>query len=417
MTRGAFGELTLALDVKNGWQVAVIKTISPATVSTGGPWDRDAKRMLTKEVLNEIMALRLLSPHSNIVSFLGLFLPSTDPMPGGLSLAFDYCPLDLNMLLKKRKTLLPIHICKTMTRDVLNAVKHCHAHGILHRDVKPGNLLVSSKGRIQLCDFGLAKPCPSLMSTVTGEKTPPVQAGATGTKGLCTLYYRPPEVLLGGPANHPSVDMYSAGLVVAELISGRVLFKGESVLDQLGRIFSILGTPSATHWPEANQLPDFGKVTFHPKEPQSLVHEIPRISEVNHLQEWLSSLVCLDPMKRFSAERALQDKWFTTLPPVASHETVAQKFIPEDLREPILIFSSVEVSDMTLTVARKKILKIAEVRRSFLMSDKKLTRLTLVEACHALKTTENLSHEVLVGTLLDDHKRRCCRETSRITLS
>jgi serine/threonine protein kinase len=388
LARGAFGELTLAVNVENGWRVAVLKTISPATVSTGGPWDRNAKRMLAKEVLNEIMAFRLLSPHPNIVPFLGLVLPSTDPLPGGLSLAFDYCPLDLYMLLEKRETLLPIHICKTMTQDILNAVTHCHAHGILHRDVKPGNLLISSKGHIQLCDFGLAKSCPSLLTANTCETMPPVQPGATGTKGLCTLYYRPPEILLGGPANHPSVDIYSTGLVVAELLTGRVLFKGDSVLDQLGRIFSILGTPTATHWPEANQLPDFGKVTFHPKEPQSLVYVIPRIAEVPHLQEWLSNLIRLDPVKRFSAERALQDKWFTSLaPPAASHETVAQNVIPGNLREPRVIFSSEDVNDATLTVARKTALKLAAARRSFLELDKKLTRPTLVEACQVLKTS------------------------------
>lgn len=397
LARGAFGELTLALDVENdGWRVAVTKTIPQATVSTGGPWDRIAKQMLAKEVLNEIMALRLLSPHPNIVPFLGLFLPTTDPIPGGLSLAFRYCPLDLFMLLEKCETLLPIHICKTMTQDILNAVKHCHAHGILHRDVKPGNLLLSSKGHVQLCDFGLAKPSHSLL-TNSGETMPPVQPGDTGTKGLCTLYYRPPEILLGGPANHPSVDMYSVGLVVAELLTGRVLFKGKSVLDQLGRIFSILGTPTPIHWPEANQLPDFGKVTFHEKAPQSLVHAIPRITEVPHLQDWFNRLICLDPMKRFSAERALQEKWFAVLPPAASHETVAQEVIPDKLREPRVIFSSVDVNDTTLTVARKKALEMAAARRSFLEPDNKLFRPTLVEACQELRTCGDSSPEVPGG--------------------
>lgn len=400
LARGAFGELTLALNVENdGWRVAVAKTIPQATVSTGGPWDRFAERMLAKEVLNEIMALRLLSPHPNIVPFLGLFLPTADPMPGGLSLAFHYCPLDLYMLLEKRETLLPIHICKTMTKDILNAVKHCHAHGILHRDVKPGNLLLSSKGHVQLGDFGLAKPSPSLL-TNNDEMMSSVQPGATGTKGLCTLYYRPPEILLGGSANHPSVDMYSVGLVVAELLTGRVLFKGESVLDQLGRVCSVLGTPTATHWPEANQLPDFGKVTFHKKAPQSLVHVIPRVTEVPYLQDWLSRLICLDPVKRFSAERALQDKWFTALPLAASHETVAKKLIPDKLREPTVIFSSVDVNDTTLTVARKKALEMAAARRTFLEPDNKLLRPTLAEACQELQTCGDSSREVPGGLAL-----------------
>ena len=383
LARGAFGDVSIAMDVENGWRLAVVKTIPQATTSTGSPWDRNTKRVLAKELLNEILALRMLSPHPNIVSFLGLFLSKTDTIPGSLSLAFHYSPLDLDMLLEKRERLLPICICKTMARDILTAVQHCHLHGILHRDVKPGNLLISSEGRLLLCDFGLAKPSPSLLAST--ETLPGVDPNGTDTKGMCTLWYRPPEVLLGGPSNHASVDIYSAGLVVSELITGRVLFKGEGVLDQLGRIFSILGTPTATHWPDAQQLPDFGKVTFQSKEPQSLIQVMPRIAEVSYLSDWLSCLVCLDPNNRFTAIQALQHEWFTSsLPPAASYKMVAQEVIPRELREPSVLFSSLEVNDTTMTVARNKILDLAQARRTFFESGPLPPRRTLVDACQAL---------------------------------
>jgi serine/threonine protein kinase len=399
LARGAFGEISISLHVDDRrWRLAVVKTIPQATVSTGSPWDRNAKRMLAPEVFNEIMALRLLSPHSNVVSFLGLFLSEADAIPGGISLAFEYNPIDLHMLLDKRETLLPINVCKTMSRDILSALQHCHAHGILHRDVKPGNLLVSSDGRLQLCDFGLAKPCPSLASSSSSDDgaLPEIYSEASGTKGLCTLWYRPPEILLGGGAN-PSVDMYSAGLVIAELLTGRVLIRGEGVLDQLGRLFALLGTPTESHWPEAQRLPDYGKVTFHTKTPQSLVLVMPRLAEVPRLQDLMNTMICLDPKMRETASRALQHEWFdeSSLPSPAPHDEVARLVIPSDLEEPKALFSSPDVNDLTMTVARNEALKIAEARRAFFAADKQPsqpTKRTLLEACEALNKEEKKTH-------------------------
>jgi serine/threonine protein kinase len=116
---------------------------------------------------------------------------------------------------------------------------------------------------VKLCDFGIAKQFLDAHKSVI-KPTP----GATGTKGLCTLYYRPPEVLFGGQAGDPSVDMYSAGTVVAELITGRTIFQGRNVLDQLSLIFDLLGTPTDTSWPSCKSLPDYGKLTFKSKMPQ-----------------------------------------------------------------------------------------------------------------------------------------------------
>lgn len=385
LTRGSFGDLSIAIDVHDGWRLAVVKTIPSATVSTGGPWDQNTKRMLAPEVFNEVMALRLLSPHPNVVSFLGLILSKAEhAIPGAISLAFELSPLDLHMLLEKRKTLLRMSVLKTMSRDILSALQHCHSNGILHRDVKPGNLLLSKRGRLQLCDFGLAKPIPLLASSSNGGDLPSIYSEASGTKGLCTLWYRSPEVLLGGGANHPAVDMYSAGLVIAELLIGRVLFQGEGVLGQLGLIFSVLGTPSDSHWPEAKQLPDYGKVTFQPKTPQLLVLIMPRLAEDSSLHDLLKSLVCLDPAKRLTASGALEHEWFvSSLPPASSFETVAQETIPSNLRGPRVLFSSLEINDTTLTVARGEALKIAEARRSFFQSDR-FDENTLLEACNAL---------------------------------
>jgi serine/threonine protein kinase len=389
LARGAFGEISIAIDVRNGWRLAVVKTMSTATVSTGGPWDQNSKRLLSPEVFNEVMALRLLSPHPNVVPFLGLFLSEADAIPGGISLAFDYSPLDLHMLLEKRNSIISMSVLKAISRDIITALHHCHSHGILHRDVKPGNLLISRRGRILLCDFGLAKPIPTLVSTGGNRDLPAVNSAASGTKGLCTLWYRSPENLLGGKADHPAIDMYSAGLVIAEVLTGRVLFPGEGVLGQLGLIFSVLGTPTATHWPDANRLPDYGKVTFHPREPQSLVLSMPRLAEDVSLHDFMSALVCLDPEKRLTASRALKHSWFqSSMPRAASFEAVVQETVPRNLRGPSVLFSLPEVNDTTLTVARDEGLKIAAERRSYFKPEE-IREMSIFEACSALNAISN----------------------------
>ena len=378
--RGAFGEISIAIDTRQGWRLAVIKTIISTTISDSansqwietGSSDGPIKLLsskLSKETYNEIMALRLLNPHPCIVPFLGLYPSSNQKMrPGALSLAFDYCPMDLQLLLDNRKRALSgplsFSVVKTLSNDILSALQHCHLHGILHRDVKPANLLLSPKGRVQLCDFGLAKPCSGHLKTYCGLSEP--QPNGAGSKGLCTIYYRPPEILLGGPASHHSIDIYSAGLVIAELATGRPVFDGKSVLDQLGKTFELLGTPSDTHWPGAQELPDWGKVSFHHRAPQSLVRFLPRVAECPHFAQFLERLIVINPQERSDADSALLQKWFEVIPKASSMDQIAA-LVSNEILPPKVIFSSVSILNTLLTpVSQKQALAVAASRRSFL---------------------------------------------------
>jgi serine/threonine protein kinase len=356
--RGGFGELSIALKSrsqspsgKDLYSFAAVKTIHNAITNGGGnsrnnhfggfgrsSSSQQQQQQLSSDVLNEILALRLLQPHPNIVPLVAVYPAAGKNQPGALSLAFDYCPMDLREVLEVRRQTfrqpLAFQFIRTIFRDVFEAVAHCHDNGILHRDLKPGNLLVSSKGVIQLCDFGLAKPFLSFdRNESDGEETTPHSATINNDKGLCTLYYRPPEVLLGGPSEYPSVDSWSAGVVLAELITGRPLWSGRNVIDQLSLVFGSLGTPNEEKWPSVRTLPDYGKLNFGSKPPKQWEDTLPRADESPMLVDLLSKLLVLNPAERLTAKEALGHDWLMMLLRENTTEKTSVVFNDENHRE------------------------------------------------------------------------------------
>lgn len=120
----------------------------------------------------------------------------------------------------------------------------CFSHNVLHRDLKPQNLLINKNGELKLADFGLARAFGIPVKCYSAE--------------VVTLWYRPPDVLFGAKLYTTSIDMWSAGCILAELAdAGRPLFPGSDVLDQLLKIFRVLGTPTEESWPGVSHLSDY----------------------------------------------------------------------------------------------------------------------------------------------------------------
>jgi serine/threonine protein kinase len=433
--RGGFGELSIALrqrktkataeenqgdektDVNTGsfFSFVAVKTIHNAIVSLSADANEKVGNSrlssnqqqeqysafhLCQEVHNELDALRHLTPHPNIVNLVGAYPSSSSSR--SLSLAFEYAPMDLHLVLQWRRRkfmpLLSFVVIKAITVDFLSALAHCHGRGVLHRDVKPGNLLVSSSGRILLCDFGLAKSFVDDTTTskitvsnnsnssnndnnnnesLSDDKVNPKQ-GESGTKGLCTLYYRPPEVLLGGRSSHPAVDMYSAGMVLVQLLAGKPLLPGRNVLDQLSLVYSILGTPTSTSWPTVSDMPDYGKLSFGTRSVKPWKEILPRAAESPHLIDLLSKLVLLDPKQRLTAKQSLNHTWLKQQQqqpasiggaPIKDDSIEIRMMVRDELIQPCKLQIPKLLFPRDSSVASKLALKLAKERRTFLALD------------------------------------------------
>ncbi|GAX23702.1 hypothetical protein FisN_12Hh279 [Fistulifera solaris] len=348
LTRGAFGHISLALrsdDQK--YELVAIKQIQGTlnNLQTDAFYEIKTLCALQSTDKNE--------PHPNIVKLLAVYAKDSSSW----SLAFEYCPVDLSLSLewrrrrRKHPRLLHINIIRLIARDIWNALSFCHAKGIVHRDIKPGNLLVSKDGYVRLCDFGLARSC------------------AGDSKGLCTLFYRAPESLLGDTQNcRPALDLFAAGLIVAELCLGRTLWEGTNEMEQLGFIFRSLGTPHECHWPGALQLVEtfhYGTLPFAPTSPQLWRTMVPRVMESSDLEDFLALTVALDPDKRISAKRAMEHPWLCH-EAVVNRTSLLCELVPDELDAPIFLSSPDEATSELGEVPVRQVLGLAKSRRAFL---------------------------------------------------
>ncbi|CAI8617825.1 unnamed protein product [Vicia faba] len=212
-----------------------------------------------------------------------------------LYLVFEYLDLDL----KKHMDSSPEFSkdqrqVKMFLYQILCGIAYCHSHRVLHRDLKPQNLLIDrSSNALKLADFGLARAFGIPVRTFTHE--------------VVTLWYRAPEILLGSRHYSTPVDVWSVGCIFAEMINQRPLFPGDSEIDELFKIFRITGTPNEDTWPGVTSLPDF-KSAF-PKWPsKDLATLVPNL-EPSGL-DLLSSMLRLDPSRRITARGALEHEYF-----------------------------------------------------------------------------------------------------------
>ncbi|KAM0707676.1 hypothetical protein Q7P35_004323 [Cladosporium inversicolor] len=188
---------------------------------------------------------------------------------------------------------------KKFALQLLEGTRYCHAHRVLHRDLKPQNLLIDKEGNLKLADFGLARAFGVPLRTYTHE--------------VVTLWYRAPEILLGGRQYSTGVDMWSVGCIFAEMATRKPLFPGDSEIDEIFKIFRILGTPTEADWPGVTSFPDF-KSSF-PKWERKQDDEMVNADGIKILGEngldLLESMLVYDPAGRISAKQAVHHPYFT----------------------------------------------------------------------------------------------------------
>ena len=248
--------------------------------------------------LREIKFLRHLN-YPYIVDLYDVYI-----IKGSLHLVLEYFPWDLEMIIKDKGIIFMPGDIKAWLWMLLNALDACHKQWILHRDVKPNNLLVSQDGRIKLADFGLARDWGNTRVPMTSD--------------VVTRWYQAPELLFGAKNYTSAIDMWSVGCLFAELMLRVPYLPGDSTVGQLSTIFRALGTPSEQDWPNMTSLPDYVKLPWYPK--SSLKGQFRAASD--DAIDLLSRLLIFDPSRRISADEALRHPYFQNSPQPTPFESL-----------------------------------------------------------------------------------------------
>ncbi|KXS18464.1 Pkinase-domain-containing protein [Gonapodya prolifera JEL478] len=215
-----------------------------------------------------------------------------------LTLVFEHMDQDLKKYMDTHGNggALDPFLCKHFLFQILKGIAFCHDNRVLHRDLKPQNLLINGRGELKLADFGLARAFGIPVNTFSNE--------------VVTLWYRAPDVLLGSRNYSTSIDMWSVGCIMAEMYSGKPLFPGKTNEDQLNKIFKLLGTPTEATWPRVSEYPEYKKnISHYP--PQPLSAKLPMIDPAG--MDLLQSLLQYQPHRRISAHEAMSHAYFADL--------------------------------------------------------------------------------------------------------
>ncbi|XP_055383792.1 cyclin-dependent kinase 14 [Condylostylus longicornis] len=218
-----------------------------------------------------------------------------------LTFVFEYVNTDLSQYMEKHPGGLDFRNVRLFLFQLLRGLSYCHKRRVLHRDVKPQNLLISEIGELKLADFGLARAKSVPSHTYSHE--------------VVTLWYRPPDVLLGSTEYSTSLDMWGVGCIFVEMVTGMPTFPGiRDTYDQLDKIFKLLGTPTEDTWPGSTHLPGYKphKLGFY--RPRKLGHSFPRLYDIVEGEAIASAFLQLNPEQRLGADEALRHPYFAQLP-------------------------------------------------------------------------------------------------------
>ncbi|OIT29685.1 PREDICTED: cyclin-dependent kinase G-2 isoform X1 [Nicotiana attenuata] len=293
---GTYGVVYRARDKKTG-EIVALKKVKMEKEREGFP-------LTSLREINILLSIH----HPSIVDVKEVVVGSS---LDSIFMVMEYMEHDLKALMETMKQPFSQSEVKCLMLQLLQGIKYLHDNWVLHRDLKTSNLLLNNRGELKICDFGLARQYGSPLKPYTHL--------------VVTLWYRAPELLLGAKQYSTAIDMWSLGCIMAEMLSKEALFNGKTEVDQIDKIFKILGTPNETIWPGFSKLPgvkvNFVKYQFNSlrkKFPATSFTGLPVLSDAGF--DLLNKLLTYDPEKRITADAALNHEWFREVPLPKSKE-------------------------------------------------------------------------------------------------
>lgn len=280
--QGAYGIVCAASNIHTGEGVAIKKVTNVFS-----------KKILAKRALREIKLLQHFRGHRNITCLYDMDIPRPDNF-NETYLYEELMECDLAAIIRSGQPLTDAHF-QSFIYQILCGLKYIHSANVLHRDLKPGNLLVNADCELKIADFGLAR----------GFSIDPEENAGYMTEYVATRWYRAPEIMLSFQNYTKAIDVWSVGCILAELLGGRPFFKGRDYVDQLNQILHYLGTPNEETLrrigsPRAQDyvrnLPYMPKIAFQRLFPNSNPDAL----------DLLDRMLAFDPSSRISVEDALE---------------------------------------------------------------------------------------------------------------
>lgn len=286
--QGTFGEVFKAKDRESGKIVALKKILM-----------ENEKEGFPITALREIKMLQKLR-HNNVTELIEICSSKATPHNRARStfyLVLTFCEHDLAGLLCNTSVKFSLGEIKMVMKQLLDGLYLIHSSKILHRDMKAANVLITKTGVLKLADFGLARPLLK-------------QEQACYTNRVVTLWYRPPELLLGERQYTTAIDMWGAGCIMAEMWTRCPIMQGETEQRQLTLISQLCGTIDPKVWEGVEKLPLYGKLEMPQGQKRRVRERLSAYVKDPHAVDLIDSLLTLDPNKRLCADKALDHRFF-----------------------------------------------------------------------------------------------------------
>ena len=211
---------------------------------------------------------------------------------------FEFCAHDLAGLLSCDDVKFSLAEIKSIMSQLFDALFFIHGSRILHRDMKSSNVLITKDGILKLADFGLARAL---------SKGGPVQRY---TNRVVTLWYRPPEILLGERNYGPPIDMWGAGCIMCEMWTRRPVMQGETEQHQISLICQLCGSITPDIWPNCDKLDLYTKLELPKEQKRKIRERLRHYIKDAFAVDLIDKLLSLDPKKRLDADAALNHDIF-----------------------------------------------------------------------------------------------------------